>query len=294
MGHEAIRRHRVRVRARRPSALPSPPRRRRPSSAVPPRAQLRSFVCRRAAAIPPARTISVTAVMRPVTGTTRMQVRFELLSRPRSGGAFSAVRGGDLGTWLSPIDQPTLGQRPGDVWIVNHPVVDLPAPATYRLRVVVPLDRRQRPGARHHARVTSDTATSPSCARTSRSSRSRSSRSSATPNLDSYVALIRNGGATAAGPFAGRVRSRPARGRAAPRATPVTEPRSARTTSGPTVSVRRARVLHRHDIRSRPSTGGSAPTAGRRLQPRATTRADGPCRRRLGGAAAPTAAPSGR
>jgi hypothetical protein len=32
-------------------------------------------------------------------------------------------------------DDPTLGQRPGDVWIVNHPVVGLAAPATYRFRV---------------------------------------------------------------------------------------------------------------------------------------------------------------
>jgi hypothetical protein len=72
--------------------------------------------------------------MRPVRGTAKMQMRFDLMRRTRPGGPFRLVRGRLLGSWVSP-QNPSLGERPGDVWIVNHPVVDLPAPATYRFRV---------------------------------------------------------------------------------------------------------------------------------------------------------------
>jgi hypothetical protein len=103
------------------------------ASAPPPRDQLRSFVCQKALD-PPTRAVSIQAVMRPVTGTVKMQMRFDLMRKTKPGAAFKVVRGHFLGSWLTP-DNPTLGQRPGDVWIVNHPVVGLPAPATYRFRV---------------------------------------------------------------------------------------------------------------------------------------------------------------
>lgn len=103
------------------------------ASAPPPRDQLRSFVCQKALD-PPTRAVSIQAVMRPVTGTAKMQMRFDLMRKNKRGAAFKVVRGHSLGSWLTPED-PTLGQRPGDVWIVNHPVVGLPAPATYRFRV---------------------------------------------------------------------------------------------------------------------------------------------------------------
>jgi hypothetical protein len=102
-------------------------------TAPPPRDELRSFVCQKALD-PPTRAVSVQAVMRPLTGTSAMQVRFDLMRRTKPWGSFKLVRGRLLGSWISPRD-PSLGQRPGDVWIVNHPVVDLPAPATYRFRV---------------------------------------------------------------------------------------------------------------------------------------------------------------
>jgi CARDB len=95
--------------------------------------QLRSFVCQKALD-PPERAISIQAVMRPVTGTARMQMRFDLMRKTGAGTAFSKVRGRQLDSWISPQD-PTLGQNPADVWILNHPVVDLAAPATYRFRV---------------------------------------------------------------------------------------------------------------------------------------------------------------
>lgn len=103
------------------------------ATAPPAREQLSSFVCQKALD-PPARAVSVQAVMRPVTGTSKMQMRFDLMRQSTSGGPFRLVRGRLLGSWISP-QNPTLGQRPGDVWIVKHPVVDLPAPATYRFRV---------------------------------------------------------------------------------------------------------------------------------------------------------------
>lgn len=104
-----------------------------PDAPAPSRARLRAFECR-TALDPASRLVSVQAVMRPVPGTAAMQLRFELLERPAGAGPFSPVRGGDLGTWVSPSDA-TLGRRSGDVWIFNHPVRDLAAPAVYRFRV---------------------------------------------------------------------------------------------------------------------------------------------------------------
>ncbi len=95
--------------------------------------QLRSFLCQKALD-PPARAVSVQAVMRPVTGTSKMQMKFELLRQTKTHPRFAAVQGRGLGSWITP-DNPTLGQRAADVWLVNHPVVDLSGPATYKFRV---------------------------------------------------------------------------------------------------------------------------------------------------------------
>jgi hypothetical protein len=100
---------------------------------APVNAQLRSFVCQKALD-PPARALSIQAVMRPVTGTSKMQMKFDLMRQTKAHPHFTVVHGRGLGSWLTP-DNPTLGQRARDVWIVNHPVVDLAAPATYKFRV---------------------------------------------------------------------------------------------------------------------------------------------------------------
>ena len=100
---------------------------------TPPRDQLQGFVCQKALD-PPARAVSVQSVMRPLTGTSKMQVKFQLMRQTSSHPRFMAVHGRGLGSWISPTN-PTLGQQPGDVWIVNHPVVQLAAPATYKFRV---------------------------------------------------------------------------------------------------------------------------------------------------------------
>jgi hypothetical protein len=99
-----------------------------------PRASLPQFVCQRAMD-PGQREVSVTAVMRPLKGTRRLELRFDLLSKAPAATSFSAVRGEGLGTWVTPSDPPSLGSRPGDVWRLNHPVYDLPAPASYRFGV---------------------------------------------------------------------------------------------------------------------------------------------------------------
>jgi len=77
--------------------------------------------------------IAVTATTRPLPGTQRMALRFQLLER-LPGQWFHQVRGGDLGRWKHP-NPPTFGQRPGDTWVVNKPVANLDAPAVYRFRV---------------------------------------------------------------------------------------------------------------------------------------------------------------
>jgi len=101
--------------------------------AQPPRAALEQFVCIRASN-PLSREIAVTAVMRPVAGTERMALRFELQRSTAKHRAFVDVGGGDLGKWVPPPN-PTLGQRPNDVWIRQKEVANLAAPAVYRLRV---------------------------------------------------------------------------------------------------------------------------------------------------------------
>jgi CARDB len=165
------------------------------TSAPPPRDQLRSFVCQKALD-PPARAVSVQAVMRPVTGTQKMQMRFELMRQTRTGGPFKQVRGRLLGSWISPQD-PTLGQRSADVWIVNHPVVDLAAPSTYRFQVAF-----KWTGANGRP-LSSAVQSSPNCwepeLRADLLVHSLTVRPLGAGN-DAYVAVIRNHGQTAAGP----------------------------------------------------------------------------------------------
>lgn len=98
-----------------------------------PRASLAGFGCQRALD-PPNRSMSVRAVMRPLTGTRKLSLKFELLETvPGQAGARAVTGAGDLGVWVSPSN-PTLGQRPGDIWQLNKTVYDLVAPAAYRFR----------------------------------------------------------------------------------------------------------------------------------------------------------------
>jgi hypothetical protein len=169
------------------------------AAASAPRAHLRNFVCQRGLD-PAQRTVSVDAQMRPIAHTQKMAIRFELVARIRSASSYSAIHGGDLGTWLSPADQPTLGQRPGDVWLISHPVAGLPAPATYRYRVTF-----RWSGDRGHVLATR-TLTSDKCFQAELRpdllvASIASHPVAGQPNSWQYAAVIRNGGATAAGRF---------------------------------------------------------------------------------------------
>ncbi len=167
-------------------------------NADPPRSQLSKFMCV-TALDPPSRAMSVTAVMRPLTRTSKLQLKFQLYSRSSSTHPFTRVRGGDLNRWVSPSD-PTLGRRSADVWTVIKQVVDLKAPATYRVRAIF-----RWIGA--HDKVLGTTVrTSPSCYQPELRPdlQVKTITVEAVPgNADAneYVAVISNRGATAAGPF---------------------------------------------------------------------------------------------
>jgi hypothetical protein len=169
------------------------------ASVTAPRAHLRNFVCQRALD-PAQRTVSVDAQMRPIAHTQKMAIRFDLVARIKSASSYSTIHGGDLGTWVSPADQPTLGQRPGDVWLISHPVAGLPAPATYRYRVTF------RWSGDHGHVLATRVITSEKCfqpeLRPDLLVASIAGHSVAgQPNSWQYEAVIRNNGATAAGRF---------------------------------------------------------------------------------------------
>jgi CARDB len=103
------------------------------AASTPAPTRLTSPVCHRAL-LPADRRIALTSVMRPVSGTTGMEVMFDLQRARRRSGPFMSVRGGGLGRWIHP-ENPTLGQRPGDIWNLQQKVEDLSGPAYYRFRV---------------------------------------------------------------------------------------------------------------------------------------------------------------
>lgn len=165
---------------------------------APPRAQLKGFDCRHALD-PQDRQVSVKAVMRPLPGTQKLQLKFDLLAAT-AGAPSVAIHGGDLGVWSGPRN-PTLGQLPGDVWNYVKTVVDLNAPATYQFRVAfrwigaggkslgstVRLSKRCR-----QRELRPDLQVVAPIAVTAIPSR---------PTKDLYTATIRNAGNSAAGPF---------------------------------------------------------------------------------------------
>jgi CARDB len=157
---------------------------------------LKDFACHPAVK-PARRAVTVTAMMRPVPGTVRLMMRFQLLSA--KSGQVTAVHGGDLGTWISP-SSPTLGQRSGDVWILKHPVTGVPVGSTYHFNVAF---RWIGAGGRTIATSTRSTAT---CwqpyVRPDLFVQSISvGPAPSDPNQSQYVVWIGNGGLTAAGSF---------------------------------------------------------------------------------------------
>jgi hypothetical protein len=165
----------------------------------PRRAQLTQFVCQKALD-PSNRSVSVTSVMRPLAGTRKLEVRFDLLeATPGATMPTTVVRAGDLGVWLTPKN-PTLGQVVGDVWQLTKPVYDLDAPAGYHFRVsfrwlgdhgkVIGSSVRYSQGCRQRELrpdlLVQSVSVSPVAGR---------------PHKDLYTAVIANDGVTGAGPF---------------------------------------------------------------------------------------------
>lgn len=168
------------------------------AAASPPRAALTHFGCRRAPD-PMARTVSVRVIMRPVPGTQRLQVRFQLLEKDPGASAARRVRGGDLGAWITP-DDPTLGQEPGDVWRLDKPVHDLYAPARYRFRVTFRWEGaggRVLDTATRVSRVCHQPQLRPDLAVRSLTAAPVAGH----PDQSRYTAVIANRGGSGAGPF---------------------------------------------------------------------------------------------
>jgi hypothetical protein len=164
-----------------------------------PRSQLKSIVCH-PAIDPQNRSMSVTAVMRPVPGTQKLQLKFDLLAAGKGSSTQTSVKVGNLGKWLTPKN-PTLGQVADDVWNFKKSIFQLEPPATYRFRVsfrwmgsagdvlstsVRFAKRCWQPELRPDLMVKSITV----------------APVAGHANQGSYTAVIRNNGASAAGPFA--------------------------------------------------------------------------------------------
>jgi CARDB len=167
------------------------------SATTAPRSQLTGFACVHALD-PGARAVGIEGVMRPLPGTRKLAIRFELLRRG-TGAAAQTVQGGDLGVWRSPANS-TLGRLPGDVWRLQKSVYNLDAPFSYQFRVSF-----RWTGA--HGKVLG-TAT-----RYSRTCRQQELRPDLTvksiavsaiaghPKKALYTAVVANQGRTGAGPF---------------------------------------------------------------------------------------------
>jgi hypothetical protein len=163
-----------------------------------PRADLRAFSCQKAMD-PVNRRVAVTAVMRPLSATEHMAIKFDLLVSHGANGVAKPLRAGDLGKWIHP-DDPSLGQLAGDVWNLQKSVVALHAPRVYRFRV------RYRWAGAHGRIAGSATRYSRRCVepelRPDLQVRTISvSPAPNDPNQDLYTAVITNAGNSAAGPF---------------------------------------------------------------------------------------------
>lgn len=164
----------------------------------PPRASLAQFSCVHALD-PDNRSVSVRAVMRPLAGTRRMAIKFDLLEQTAGSAPVTLGKVGGLGVWITPTD-PTLGQLAGDVWRLSKPVINLDAPAGYQFRVTFRWNGS-------HGRIVG------TAVRLSRTCHQPELRPdllvdtisvtavSGQPSQDLYTAVIADQGATGAGPF---------------------------------------------------------------------------------------------
>ncbi len=161
-----------------------------------PHTNLKDFVCRPAIKSGH-RVVGVTAVMRPLSGTVRLAMRWQLMGT--KAGHATPLRGGDLGKWISPHD-PTLGQQPDDVWVLKHPVTGVPVGYTYRFRVSF-----RWIGSAGHVIATSTRTSGPCWQPDMRPDLAVQSITASPiagdPSHDQYVVWIANNGPTTAGGF---------------------------------------------------------------------------------------------
>jgi hypothetical protein len=168
------------------------------SPAAPARAELTGPGCRRAVD-PAARAVTITAVMRPVTGTSRMSLKFGLERRIGRRGHFALMHSRNLGTWVYPTNPATLGQNAADIWIRKQNVVNLARQAYYRFRVEfrwTGTDGRVLADVVRRGPLCYQPELRPNLAVGSIAIDSLGNQE------DRYTTVVRNGGATASGPFA--------------------------------------------------------------------------------------------
>jgi hypothetical protein len=167
------------------------------SAAGPARSQLSAFGCTHALD-PGSRAVAIRATMRPLTGTRKMAMRFELLQGSR-GLPTQEVSGGDLGVWRTPPN-PTLGQLPGDVWRLQKSVYNLAVPFTYQFRVTfrwTGAHGKVLGTAIRYSRICHQRELRPDLAVRSITV----STIAGHPKKELYTAVIANQGLTGAGPF---------------------------------------------------------------------------------------------
>jgi hypothetical protein len=163
---------------------------------APPRDATGAIACHQAIN-PLQRDVSVQVTMRPLTGTQTLQIKFSL-NLTAAGEPVAAVVASGLGQWLTPSD-PTLGQRPGDIWKLAKTVYNLGG-GSYQFAVAF-----RWLGVNGKVLKTA-TAQSSSCSikelRPDLAVRSvKVSPIAGAPTHDRYLAVVVNEGASASGPF---------------------------------------------------------------------------------------------
>jgi hypothetical protein len=140
--------------------------------------------------------------MRPLNGTQRLAIEFQLFEKPAGASAWALVSDPlipHLNVWLSPAIA-TLGQRPGDVWEVPFPVAQLAAPAAYRFRVKFRWTGRRDLALRTVALV-SAACRQPELRPDLTVDSVTVTQDPSDPRYDDFAAVIGDLGVTGAGPF---------------------------------------------------------------------------------------------
>jgi hypothetical protein len=141
---------------------------------------------------PQDRTVTYEGRMRRISGTLRMQMRFALQVRARAATKWSGVKGPGLGVWVT-------SNRGVARYSFSKRIENLGAPAGYRVTV------RFRWLDAHAKKIDDALVTSKACRQPDLRPDLRAARIDVEkvgdPARRRYVVVVRNDGATAAGPF---------------------------------------------------------------------------------------------